>query len=98
MSNTEVQAEVISIIRDMQDMYGIEVGDLLRETRLVADLGLSSVTIMHLLASVDMKFQKRLPFMDLVRHGDEYVADLTLGNLVDFVQARLGHEAHVAAM
>ena len=40
---------------------------------------------MHLLASVDMRFERHLPYDKIILKNGEYVTDLSFGEIVSFV-------------
>ena len=58
------------------------------QTRLSEDLCFSSVEVLHLLASIDMKIGRKLPFERLIMIDGAYRSELTLGELAAFVSAQ----------
>lgn len=78
--------EVIKeILNEMIEMYDLPTTDITDELLLIETLGFSSVDIMHMLASVDMRFEKHLPYDKIMLKNDEYVTDLRFGEIVNFV-------------
>ena len=62
------------------------------ETRLVAELGFTSMDVIDLFAMLDMAFQVKLPFEQFVIAGasGEYRQEMTVAELAAFVE---GHSA-----
>jgi acyl carrier protein len=68
--------------------------DLGHSTRLVGDLGFSSVDIISLVVSIEEHFAKRnLGFADLLMRDGRYVDDLRVDEVARFVTARLERES-----
>ena len=86
-----VQADILLIIEDMVQDWDTQVeGGLGRSTRLVDDLGFSSVDIISLIVSIEEHFRTRnLGFADLLMRDGRYVDDLGVGELASFVASRL---------
>jgi acyl carrier protein len=54
-------------------------------TRLSEDLCFSSIDLLNLLASIDVRYRRKLPYERLIMDGDRYRADITLAQLASFV-------------
>jgi acyl carrier protein len=87
----QVQTAILAIIADMVQDWDTQVeGGLGQSTRLVGDLGFSSVDIISLIVSIEEHFGTRnLGFADLLMHDGRYVEDLGVGELAGFVASRL---------
>jgi len=81
----EIREEVKEILEEMIEMYDLPSTEINDDLLLIESLGLSSVDIMHFLASVDMRYEKHLPYDKLILKNEEYVSDLKFGEIVDFV-------------
>lgn len=81
----EIQTGVVKIVRDVAATRGEEGEGVSLQTRLRADLDFTSLDIIHLLASVDMHFRRKLKYDLLLRRGDQFADDLTVAELSDFV-------------
>lgn len=81
-----IEKAVITLLEEMIDDWGFEEGSITLDTCIVEDLGLSSIDGMHLFSSVDMYFDIRLRYEDLIMiNEEEFVPDLTLRQIVQFV-------------
>lgn len=90
----DVLQQVIHAVSGMCAEWGIPAGAVRGDTRLAADLGFSSIETLHLLAVLNLRFGRQLPFNALARHGGGYAGDLTVAELADLVRADLaGAEA-----
>jgi acyl carrier protein len=89
-----ISAEIISLVADVaQDLPAHPDCELTSDTRLVSDLGFSSVDIISLIVEIEEHFQQRnLGFADLLMQGGHYVEELRIGELAAFVESRLGGE------
>ena len=50
-----------------------------------ADLNLTSIDVLHVLASIDMRLRRKLPFQDLVITPKGYVNDLSVAHIAEFI-------------
>ncbi len=64
---------------------GEALGEVTRETQLSADLGISSVEVIHLLVLLEDVVGQPLDFQELAVRDGEYVQELSVGELMDFV-------------
>jgi acyl carrier protein len=84
-TKTEINEEIKEILEEVIEMYDLPQAEITNDLLLIETLGLSSVDIMHFLASVDMRYEKHLPYDKLVLKDGEYVSDFSFGEIVDFV-------------
>lgn len=86
-----IRENILEILED----WDLEAdGEIEDPIRLSADLCFSSVEMMHLLAKIDMKLGRKLPYEKLLQDGDAVRSELTFGELVAFVD---GHVADAPA-
>lgn len=85
LTKTEIREAIKEILEEMIEMYDLPTTEITDELLLIETLGFSSVDIMHLLASVDMRFERHLPYDKIMLKNDEYVTDLGFGEIVNFV-------------
>lgn len=92
--HARLSAEIINLVADVaQDLPTHPDCELTSDTRLVSDLGFSSVDIISLVVEIEEHFQQRnLGFADLLMQGGQYVEELRIGELAAFVESRLGGE------
>jgi acyl carrier protein len=91
-ARTEILAAVVTILEEITADWNLDVEAIGPETRLAADLAFSSVDIMELMATVDVRFGRKLPYDRLVVKDGKYVEDLSVGQLVAFVDAHFEAE------
>ncbi|MEO0509785.1 MAG: acyl carrier protein [Verrucomicrobiota bacterium] len=80
----DILVTISGILTTMLEDMGIEE-EIETGSKLVEDLGFSSVDSLHIMASIDMELGKKLPYEKLVLRGGQYVSDLTVQELADFV-------------
>jgi acyl carrier protein len=85
-----IQSAVAEIITEMLSELDLESDDPIRSpTRLIADLGFASVDFIQLIVQLEGHFQRKFGFHDLIMPNGHYVEDLTVGELIAFLQNRL---------
>tara|TARA_B110000003_G_C16650994_1_gene534120 strand:+ start:1458 stop:1766 length:309 start_codon:yes stop_codon:yes gene_type:complete len=84
-TKAEIRSEIKEVLEDIITMYELPTVDITDNLLLIETLGFSSVDIMHLLASVDMRFERHLPYDKIILKNGEYVTDLSFGEIVDFI-------------
>jgi acyl carrier protein len=82
-----IQSAVADIITEILDELDLESDKPIDPpTRLIADLGFASVDFIQLIVEVEGHFQRKFGFHDLIMPNGHYVEDLTVGELVNFIQ------------
>lgn len=82
----QIHESIEEILRGMTKGWDLDDEQLGPETQLVSDLGFSSVDIIHLMASMEMRFNQKMPYDEIVMRDGRYVDDLSLRELADFVE------------
>lgn len=77
-----IRSNILEILEDWDLEADGEIGEA---TRLSADLCFSSVEMMHLLAKIDMKLGRKLPYEKLLQDGESVRSEMTLGELSAFI-------------
>lgn len=85
LTKTEIREVIKEILEEMIEMYDLPSTEITDDLLLIETIGFSSVDIMHLLASVDMRFERHLPYDKIMLKNGEYVTDLSFGEIVSFV-------------
>jgi len=85
ISPKEIENTITEVLTEMIEMYELPPTPITPDLLLIETLGFSSIDIMHMLASVDMRFQKHLPYDKMVLKNGEYITDLSIQNVVDFI-------------
>ncbi len=93
LSKDEVMAGTTEVVGQMVSDWDLDDIRLDPETRLGEDLGFTSVDVLHLLASLDMHFDCRLPYEQLLMKDGKYVGDLSLDTLASFIHETTDHSA-----
>jgi acyl carrier protein len=86
----ECWTALTDIITQILDDMGEDPGDLTRETMINADLGLSSIEAIHIAISLENALRISINFESLAVRDGEYVDDLAIGEIHDFVLSTIG--------
>lgn len=88
---TDIQDAVVRIVGDMIQDWDVEPEDPLGpQTTLVADLGFSSIDIIHFTVAIEEHFSRpKLGFNELLMVDGKYVDDLSLGQIAAFLDRKL---------
>jgi len=80
-----------SILEQMLDDWGVELDEPINNnSNLVADLEFSSIDIIHLAMALEQYFERpKLGFNELLMNDGQYVDDLSVGKIVDFLVQKL---------
>ena len=84
---SEIEDAIVGILASEDEGWAVKQSQIVPDARLVSDLGLDSQDVLHLMASINMRFRRRFLFNKLVvkdAEAREYV-DVTVRQLVDFV-------------
>lgn len=84
---------IVDTLTQLLEENGEEAGELTPDTWLNADLGLSSVDAIHLMILLEDRLANPLSFEKLAVRDGEYVEDIQLSQLWDFVADSLGAAA-----
>lgn len=84
-------ASTVAIIQDMTSDWDTDIeSGIGPDTRLIADLGFESIDVVQLVVAVEERFQRRdLPFEELLMEDGQYVDDLRVGDLAEFLGKHL---------
>lgn len=89
-TRAEVWSTIVAVLTDLLEEQGSEPGTVTPQTMLNADLGLASVDAIHLMIMLEDRFETPLNFEALAVRDGEYVQDLALGELFEFVATSVG--------
>jgi acyl carrier protein len=90
MTRDEVWNQIVSTVGEVLAERGEESGPLSAATTIGGDLGISSVEAIHLMITLEDRVATALSFQDLAVRDGEYVGDLALGELHEFVCRTMG--------
>lgn len=86
-----IQRELVGVLSDMTADWDTSAGPIGDETKLIADLGFESIDVVHLVVAIEEKFLRRdLPFQELLMADGQYVDELTVAQVVDFIARHVG--------
>ncbi|BAU48568.1 acyl carrier protein [Sulfurifustis variabilis] len=90
-SEQQVGTAIIQILRDMTQDWDLDLDDDIGVgTKLVEQLGFSSVDIIHLVVAVEEHFSRpRMGFDELLMREGRYVDDLSVSQVASFVTSKL---------
>ncbi|HVR95032.1 MAG TPA: hypothetical protein VMW27_00350 [Thermoanaerobaculia bacterium] len=77
------------VVTEMVCANGIDPEDIQRDSLLMGDLGFASVDTIHLMINLEDRVGKTLDVEALVLKDGQYVADLAMGELHDFISGQL---------
>ena len=92
MNIHEIRTIVTEILEELIEIYELPPIPINDNLLLIETLGFTSVDVMHMLASVDMRLQRHLPYDDMVIKNGTYVQDLSVGEIVRFIHANQDQE------
>jgi acyl carrier protein len=88
-----VEKVVIDIVEDLTRDWGLDLSDGVgKETSIVEDLEFASVDIIQLCVAIEQHYDRKLGFQDLLMKEGNYVTDLSVGDISEFVIAKLKDE------
>lgn len=83
--------DLVSILHDLTSNWDVELsGAIDVDTRLIGDLAFESIDVVQLIVAIEEKYRRRdLPFEEVLMVDGGYVDEIRVGQLVDFLHARL---------
>lgn len=90
-TNQAIEATIIQLIEAMTESWDFDdaLETITPSAQLIADLGFSSVDFVQLFVAVEEAFGRKLGFHDLIMPQDKYVDDLSVAQIVTYVEAKL---------
>jgi acyl carrier protein len=89
LTDSQVQSDIVSILKDMTQEWELDLNDISLETHLVEDLGFGSIDIIQLVVAIEEHFKQKLGFNELLMNDGQYVDDLSIEELVSFISRKL---------
>jgi acyl carrier protein len=87
---TQIKAKIVTLIKNMAKNQDVELDEPLHsDTTLVADLNFASINFIELVVAIEKNLEQKIGFHDLLISQGQYVKDLTIGDLVSFVEQKL---------
>lgn len=90
-AESDIEGKVIAVLQDMTRDWDLELPNGLNaETRLMGDLAFESIDVVQLAVALEQAFDRKgLPFEQLFMQDGDYVEDLNVKQLVDFLTAQV---------
>jgi acyl carrier protein len=89
-STPDIQSRVLGILEEMTQDWEFDLDESIGlNTKLVADLNLASIDFIQLVVAIEDDFQQKLGFQDLLMSNGKYVDDLSVAQLIDFIDGKL---------
>jgi acyl carrier protein len=85
----QVESAIVNILNDMTQDWDLDSSEIEPKTKLVEDLNFGSIDIIHLVVAIEEHFQQKLGFNELLMHDGQYVDDVSVNELVNFVSRKL---------
>lgn len=86
---TDTGQRICAVVSEFVEDWGVDV-PITAGTKLVEDLGFDSIDVIQLIVAIESAFKTRnLGFQDLLMQDGRYVDDLSVGDIVSFLQKRL---------
>ena len=86
-----IEEVVLQILKDLTSDWDSDyAGGIGPDTMLMNDLDFESIDVVELVVSIEGRFARRdLPFEKLLMHDGRYVEDLSVREVVDFLESQL---------
>ncbi|HEY9729354.1 MAG TPA: phosphopantetheine-binding protein [Chroococcales cyanobacterium] len=91
LSREEIQSRVIAVLEDMTADWELDSTEGIEpETRLMEDLAFESIDVVQLVVAIEKEFNRKgLPFERLFMHEGDYVDEILVKEVVDFLMENL---------
>jgi acyl carrier protein len=90
LNRESILREVIAVVEDMTSDWDHDYEAIGPGTCLVQDLGCESIDFVHFIVAIEEHFRRRdFPFEKLLTVDGRYVDDLTVDEVVDFLEKEL---------
>lgn len=91
LSREEIQSRVIAVLEDMTADWELDSDEEIdSETQLMEDLAFESIDVVQLVVALEKEFNcKGLPFEKLFMHDGDYVDEILVKEVVDFLGENL---------
>lgn len=92
MNKPEIEQKIISVLNDMTQDWELDSAEGIgMKTGLMNDLEFESIDIVQLAVGLEQNFnQKGLPFESLFMRDGDYVSEIFVSDIVDFMATNIG--------
>jgi acyl carrier protein len=91
ITRAEIYSRIPKLLADIVEDWELENWDeeVSEQTRLIADLDLTSVSFVDLFVAIEKDLNRTVGFHDLLMVDGKYIQDLSLGELTDFLDRKV---------
>ncbi|NBD32367.1 MAG: acyl carrier protein [Cyanobacteria bacterium] len=91
LTREEIQAKVIEALESMTADWDLDLEEGINaETRLMEDMAFESIDVVQLVVALEQRLnRKNIPFEHLFMEEGDYVDDLVVSEIVEFLEAEL---------
>lgn len=90
VTEQQIQSTILDLLEEMTQDWDLEIDESISLTdKLIANLNFSSVDFVQLFVAIEDKFGRKLGFNELIMPDDKYVDDLSVSQIVSFVEQKL---------
>lgn len=91
IARSEIYARITPLLADIVEDWELDDWDdeVSEQTRLIADLGLTSVDFVDLFVAIEKEMGRTVGFHDLLMVDGKYIDDLSLGQLTDYLDRKI---------
>lgn len=91
LSQEDIETQVIAVLENMTADWELEDGGKIEpETRLMEDLAFESIDVVQLVVALEKNFERKgLPFEQLFMRDGDYVNELEVKEIVEFLHKNL---------
>jgi acyl carrier protein len=87
---TQMQSTILQLVEEMLQDWELDSEEPIHlDNQLIKDLNFTSVDFVQLFVAIEGKLQQKLGFHDLIMPEDKYVDDLSVAQIVAYVESKL---------
>ena len=91
-----VEQRVIGVIADLTEDWDVDIEGGMTPTTMVGDVGFASIDFIQMAVAIESEFKTKLGFRDLLMQGGNYIDDVSVRQIAEFVAGRLNNGVPVA--
>ncbi len=90
LSSTQIQEQTIAIVDEFTEDWDLDIDDSVTlQTQLIEDLQFGSLDFVRLVVVIEDEFQQKIGFQNLLLQDGEYIDDLSILQLTEFIEHQL---------
>lgn len=92
LSQADIESRVIAVLNDMTADWDLEItGGIGPHVHLMRDLSFESIDVVQFVVSLEQNLNRKgIPFEKLFMRDGDYVEDLQVSEIVEFLHAQIG--------